>query len=122
MLDSVAKSRQRYEKDMVEQKKRDEQKRKADEEYESSVKEASQKKEKLEQFDRDISTLKAGIDAAEMSIVSGNVELSELIRDKHMSREKLAQAQTKIEMGLKRKSDLQAEINNITERKRKLLD
>ena len=122
MLDSVAQSRQRYEKDMVEQKKRDEQKRKADEEYESSVKEASQKKEKLEQFDRDISTLKAGIDAAEMSIVSGNVELSELIRDKHMSREKLAQAQTKIEMGLKRKSDLQAEINNITERKRKLLD
>ena len=78
------------------------------------------KKKKVEQLDREIITLRSGIASAEQSIHSGNEEMSSLLRSENLSREKLAEAQGKIDMGLKRKADLSSQIDNLIKEKRKL--
>lgn len=52
----------------------------------------------------DFGTLRTGVKIAEQTINKGSAKLSNVARNKIINREKLIQAQTKIDMGLKRKT------------------
>ena len=104
---------------MLEKKRLKEEKEKADAEK-NNAEAAELEKKKVEQLDREIITLRSGIASAEQSIHSGNEEMSSLLRSENLSREKLAEAQGKIDMGLKRKADLSSQIDNLIKEKRKL--
>ena len=103
------------------EKRLKEEKEKADaEKNNAEAAELEKKKKKVEQLDREIITLRSGIASAEQSIHSGNEEMSSLLCSENLSREKLAEAQGKIDMGLKRKADLSSQIDNLIKEKRKL--
>ena len=105
---------------MVEKKRLKEEKEKADAEKNNAEAAELEKKKKVEQLDREIITLRSGIASAEQSIHSGNEEMSSLLRSENLSREKLAEAQGKIDVGIKRKEDLSSQIDNLIKEKRKL--
>ena len=106
---------------MLEKKRLKEEKEKADAEKNNAEAAELVKKKKVEQLDREIITLRSsGIASAEQSIHSGNEEMSSLLRSENLSREKLAEAQGKIDMVLKRKADLSSQIDNLIKEKRKL--
>ena len=105
---------------MLEKKRLKEEKEKADAEKNNAEAAELEKKKKVEQLDREIITLRSGIASAEQSIHSGNEEMSSLLRSENLSQEKLAEAQGKIDMGLKRKADLSSQIDNLIKEKRKL--
>ena len=106
---------------MLEKKRLKEEKEKADAEKNNAEAAELVKKKKVEQLDREIITLRSsGIASAEQSIHSGNEEVSSLLRSENLSREKLAEAQGKIDMVLKRKADLSSQIDNLIKEKRKL--
>ena len=105
---------------MLEKKKLKEEKEKADAEKNNAEAAELEKKKKVEQLDREIITLRSGIASAEQSIQSGNEKMSSLLRSENLSREKLAEAQGKIDMDLKRKADLSSQIDNLIKEKRKL--
>ena len=121
LIKSASTSGQRYKSDMLEKKRLKEEKERADaERNNAALAELEKKKKKVERLDREIITLRSGIVSAEQSIQCGNEEMSSLIRSENLSREKLAQAQAKIEMGLKRKADLSLEIDNLVKEKKQL--
>ena len=59
--------------------------------------------------------------AADQVISAGNDEMKDLLSQKNMDMELMKQAQAKIEMGLKRKSDIESEIKNLEEKRKKLI-
>ena len=65
--------------------------------------------------------LKTGISVAEQSITEGNTDLGACLSQKKISREDIQRGQSKIEMAIKRKAELESEIVLIEKKKQKLL-
>ena len=114
---SAKTSRQRYNQHLEEQRKKKEIQAKQAEEEQQTI----QKKEQFDRLLRDEATLKAGMIAADQVISAGNDEMKDLLSQKNMDMELMKQAQAKIEMGLKRKSDIESEIKNLEEKRKKLI-
>ena len=83
-----------------------------------AMKEKEKKKEALQQVERDLAVFKAAIGTAEKSIVEGSSELGKLVTQKNMNRAKLVSSQTKIEMGVKRKAEMELEIELLVTKKK----
>lgn len=65
----------------------------------------------------DFGTLRTGVKIAEQTINKGSAKLSNVARNKIINREKLIQAQTKIDMGLKRKTQSQKKVDGANSKK-----
>ena len=68
------------------------------------IEETQPTKERLEQLEMDFGTLRTGVKIAEQTINKGSAKLSNVAQNKIINREKLIQAQNKIDMSLKRKT------------------
>ena len=66
--------------------------------------------EKLKSIDRDINVLKAGVNVAERIVQEGNTELASCLQASTLNRKSLQAVQSKIDMGVKRKQELDMEI------------
>lgn len=117
MMKSCEKARARYVA-FLEQKKKLEEQIKVDREKQEAVKKA---KDAVSDIDNDISFVKRGIEVAEKSIEEGNLELGVVMKRKSLNRDKLVCCQSKIDMGLKRKAELQDDLKKLEEKKKKLL-
>ena len=83
------------------------------------------KDEKLTEINRKINSLESGITVAEESISEANQELSNMLtKSGKLSKSKLLEevtkAQSKVEMGLKRKQELTEELQNVVAKKKKI--
>ena len=78
------------------------------------------KEELLQQTERDLKIIMAGINVAEESIETGNKEIEALLTKKTVNKDKLTASQAKMSMGLKRKAELSSEIEQVKEKKKKL--
>ena len=87
-----------------------------------AMEEKEKKKEALQQVERDLAVFKAAIGTAEKSIAEGSSELGKLVTQKNMNRAKLVSNQTKIEMGVKRKAEMELEIELLVKKKKDLVD
>lgn len=65
----------------------------------------------------DFGTLRTGVKIAEQTINKGSAKLSNVAQNKIINREKLIQAQTKIDMGLKRKTQSQKKVDGANSKK-----
>ena len=81
----------------------------------------SNKKVKLQQHKGDLVTLKKGVKAAENVIREGSEDVSKCLSTKCMDKTKLLTCQSKIDVGLKRKNELDEEVK-IVEKKIKSLE
>ena len=79
----------------------------------------SAKKEQIAIINRDIKIKKSVIDEAEEMIQDGNKQLQNCLAKRNLNREQIQQAQSKIEMGLKRKMHLEKEMGDLEQRKKK---
>ena len=75
---------------------------------------------KIQQIERDIDVLKAGLESAEQSIIEGNNAFVELLKNRFLDREKIVCVQSKIDMGVKREIELNKEIIKFEHKKSKL--
>ena len=64
----------------------------------------------IEQLERDRNIIRKGICIAESCIEEGNTELREVMKVKVINRERLISCQTKISMGVKKKTELSEEL------------
>jgi len=64
-----------------------------------------------DQLEREKAIILKGIEIAEKSVIHGNSEMEHLLALQRMDREKLIGAQSKISMGVKRKSELSTELD-----------
>ena len=97
------------------------QKRKA--EVEANKKKEEDKNKKLDLIKEcqiDLKTLKAGIKVAEDVISVGNAELGEVLKKKPFNEPRLKLCQTKIDMGLKWKNELQSEVTAVEKKIKKM--
>ena len=78
------------------------------------------KRNKIQQIERDIDVLKAGLESAEQSIIEGNNAFVELLKNRSLDREKIVCVQSKIDMGVKREIELNKEIIKFEHKKSKL--
>ena len=60
--------------------------------------------------------LKKGIEVAETSVEEGNHELQEAMEGKTLNRDKIVLCQSKITMGLKRKTELKQDLRKLEEK------
>ena len=100
-----------------------EQQRKVEEQMKlARVKEelAKQTKDAVSEVENKIQFLKKGIEVAEMSVVEGNHELGEAMKGKTLNQDKIVLCQSKIAMGLKRKTELNKDLRKLEEKKMKL--
>ena len=65
----------------------------------------------------DIGRLRTGIGMVEQTMNKGSAKLHYVIQNKIIKREKLSQAQAKIDMGLKRKTESQKKIDDANNKK-----
>ena len=79
----------------------------------------SAKKEQIAIINRDIKIKKSVIDEAEEMIQDGNKQLQNCLAKRNLNRKQIQQAQSKIEMGLKRKLHLEKEMGDLEQRKKK---
>ena len=70
--------------------------------------------------ENEIRFLKKGIKVVEMSVKEGNHELGEAMKGKTLNWDKIVLCQSKITMGLKRKTELNEELRKLEEKKMKL--
>lgn len=75
--------------------------------------ELKQKKDEIESLEREREILLKSIKVADNCIEEGNIELESITKSKTINRDKLIGAQTKISMGIKRKSELSQELNEL---------
>ena len=123
LLRSCKEARSKYEKDLNEKQQlalKEAEAVKAKKEAATENKKISKKQEELEKMNRDISSLNTGILIADKSVVEGNAELSNCLQSKSLNREKIQQAQSKIEMGVKRKLELVKAIEIVKAKKERL--
>ena len=85
-----------------------------------ALEELERRKDETENLERERDILMKSIKVAENCIEEGNLELSAVTMSKTLDREKSIAANTKITMGLKRKSELSQELDEL-EKKRKIL-
>ena len=116
LVSSSERARERYRVFLEQQRKVEEQIKLA------RVKEdlAKQTKYALSELDNEIRFEKKGIDVAETSIEEGNHELGEAMKRKTLIRDKIVICQSKITMGLKRKTELNKNLIKLEEKKTKL--
>ena len=81
---------------------------------------AKQVKDAVSEVENEIRFLKKGIEVAEMSVEEGNHEFGEAMERKTLNRDKIVLCQSKITMGLKRKSELNEDLRKLEEKKMKL--
>ena len=81
--------------------------------------EESAKKDQIVIINRDIKVKKSGIGVAKEMIQEGNKQLQNCQAKRNINREQIQQAQSKIEMGLKRKMHLEKEMGDLQEKKKK---
>lgn len=65
----------------------------------------------------DFDTLRTGVKIAEQTINKGSAKLSNVAQNKIINREKLIQAQNKIDMSLKRKTQSQKKVDDANSKK-----
>lgn len=65
----------------------------------------------------DFGTLRTGVKIAEQTINKGSAKLSNVAQNKIINREKLIQAQNKIDMSLKRKTQSQKKVDDANSKK-----
>ena len=116
LLRSCERARERYGTFLEQQRKVEEQMKLA------RVKEglAKQTKAAVSEVDNEIRFLKKGIEVAETSVEEGNHELGEAMKGKTLNRDKIVLCQSKITMGLKRKTELNENLRKLEEKKMKL--
>ena len=98
-------------------------KRKA--EVEANKKKEEETKGKLDQVREawvDLKMLKANIKVAEEVVTEGNTELGEILKKKPFNEKKLKFCRTKIDMGLKWKSELESEVAVVEKKIKKIQD
>ena len=134
LLKSCKQARNRYHADLEEKRQlalKEEGARKAAAEAaaaKDAVQEAEKKKEKkMKKIKKEIETLESGMKVAELTITEGNQELSGVLtKSQKLSKsqlvEKMTTAQAKIGMGVKRKNELQKDIDAAHAKKKKLED
>ena len=100
-----------------------EQQRKVEEQMKlARVKEelTKQTKDAVSELENKIRFLKNGIEVAETSVKEGNHELEETMKGKTLNQDKIVLCQSKITMGLKRKSGLNKDLKKLEGNKMKL--
>ena len=65
----------------------------------------------------DFGTLRTGVKIAEQTINKGSAKLSNVAQNKIINRDKLIQAQNKIDMSLKRKTQSQKKVDDANSKK-----
>ena len=117
LIKSCRQSKQKYDEYLRLEKEKSEleEKRKRDaatvlEATTSKEKEKENLKEKLRKHKNDLLTLKDGIKSAEEVVNEGNRDLADVLKGKSMDKHKLKICQSKIDMGLKRKAELDTEV------------
>ena len=81
---------------------------------------AKQSKDAVLELENEIRFLKKGIEVAETSVQEGNHELREAMKGKTLNQDKIVLCQSKITMGLKRKSGLNKDLKKLEGNKMKL--
>ena len=116
MLRSFERARERYGAFLEQQRKVEEQMKLA------RVKEelTKQTKDAVSELENKIRFLKNGIEVAETSVKEGNHELEEAMKGKTLNQDKIVLCQSKITMGLKRKSGLNKDLKKLEGNKMKL--
>ena len=110
MLDNI----QRYESYLVE-------KRKLEEKEKGKIKKMRKQKEmNNSKLNVIFEVLKRGLEVAEQSIIEGNNAFAGLLKSQSLDMQELACVQSKIDMGLKRKIELNKEIIELENKKSKL--
>ena len=104
-LELAAKRKQKLEEEALSNAKKQETVKEA-EKAANSKKNEEEKKE----IEHDILLMKSGITIAEDSVEAGNKELDACLRSVNLDRNKLISAQSKINMGVKRKGELPYEL------------
>ena len=109
LLRSCEKARERYGVFLEQQRKVEEQMKQA------RVNEglAKQTKDAVSEVESETRFLKKGIEVAEMSVEEGNYELGEAMKGKTFNRDKIVLCQSKITMGLKRKTELNEDFSKL---------
>ena len=79
-----------------------------------------QTKDAVSELENKIRFLKNGIEVAETSVKEGNHELEEAMKGKTLNQDKIVLCQSKITMGLKRKSGLNKDLKKLEGNKMKL--
>lgn len=123
LLKSCKEARSKYENDLYEKQQlslKEAEASKAEKEAAAANEKMSKNQEELAKMERDIDALNTGISIADKSIVDGNAELSNCLQSKSLSRGKIQQAQSKIEMGVKRKAELLKVIEIVKAKKGRL--
>ena len=81
---------------------------------------AKETKDSALEFENEIQFLKKGTEVAETRVEESNHEIGEAMKGKTMNREKIVLCQSKITMGLKRKTELNEDLRKLEEKKMKL--
>ena len=113
---SCERARERYGAFLEKQRKLEEQMKLA------KVKEmlTKQTKDSALALGNEIRFLKKGIEVAEKSVEQGNHELGEAMKGKTLNRDKIVLCQSKITMGLKRKTELNEDLRKLEAKKMEL--
>lgn len=110
------KAREKYMEHLRLEKEKKELKAKKEKEAATALEVAStdvKLKEELRQHKNDLETLKADINNAESVLKEGNKELSVLLKVKNVDRTKMKICQTKMDMAIKRKDELEEEVKTL---------
>ena len=81
-----------------------------------------EKKQILEQVENDLQVINAGLIMTEQCIEEASEEIGRIVHKKNMAKPKLLASQQKLSMGLKKKSELNVELEVLTKKKKTLLD
>ena len=117
LIKSCSLAYSKYEEDLKQKKEQNEKEEAARKllkivasEEDSKVAADKRSAEKLKSIDRDINVLKAGVNVAERIVQEGNPELASCLQASTLNRKSLQAAQSKIDMGVQRKQELDMEI------------
>ena len=120
LIKSVSNSHARYVAYLEEEKKLAEEKKKERENQENLKASELKKKEKIEQYEKDLNILEMGIESAEKAILEASCELTTIMKSSHLDKKKLHLCNSKLSMGVKRKEELVSEKSQLQSKKRKI--
>ena len=111
LLKSCASAYSRYKFHLQEKKKEENERR----EREQAASKKSSAKEEINKIERDREMILKGIEVAEKSLKEGHDDLEQSLKCKSLNRDSLNIAQSKISMGMKRKTELSTELAKLEE-------
>jgi hypothetical protein len=111
LLKSCASAYSRYNFYLQEKKKEEDQRK----EREKAESENVSAKEEINEMERDRKMILKGIEVAEKSLKEGHDDLEQSLKCKSLNRDSLNIAQSKISMGMKRKTELSTELAKLEE-------